>query len=200
MKEKFLIKQPLYLIFSVLFISGVLILLLYGTIKIEQSVEKKMIEISTNDVFTIVNNSVMQIEELLDKEQDFSSQILSNETLQKTIEKKLELLITENIAYTYLLYKDERGVFRFLADGSKKDKAFINQKFDIDNLQWLDVYKTKKSLQIEHNYLQELSITHIAPVFRKGEVEMLLTIDFSIKKVRKINQILTMMKNGIIAI
>jgi len=175
-------------------------LLLYGTIKIEQSIEKKMIEISTNDVFTIVNNSVIQIEELLDKEQDYSSQILSNETLQKAIEKKLELLITENIAYTYLLYKDERGVFRFLADGSKKDKAFVNQKFDIDNLQWLDVYKTKESLQIENSYLQELSITHIAPVFRKGKVEMLLTVDFSIKKVRKINQILTMMKNGIITI
>jgi len=175
-------------------------LLLYGTIKIEQSIEKKMIEISTNDVFTIVNNSVIQIEELLDKEQDYSSQILSNEILQKAIEKKLELLITENIAYTYLLYKDERGVFRFLADGSKKDKAFVNQKFDIDNLQWLDVYKTKESLQIENSYLQELSITHIAPVFRKGKVEMLLTVDFSIKKVRKINQILTMMKNGIITI
>ncbi|MCD6258541.1 MAG: EAL domain-containing protein [Helicobacteraceae bacterium] len=200
MKEKFLIKQPLYLIFSVVFISGVLMLLLYGTIKIEQSIEKKMIEISTNDVFTIVNNSVIQIEELLDKEQDYSSQILSNEILQKAIEKKLELLITENIAYTYLLYKDERGVFRFLADGSKKDKAFVNQKFDIDNLQWLDVYKTKESLQIENSYLQELSITHIAPVFRKGKVEMLLTVDFSIKKVRKINQILTMMKNGIITI
>jgi diguanylate cyclase (GGDEF)-like protein len=200
LKEKFLIKRPLYLILSVLFISGALILLLYGTIKIEQSVEKKMVEISTNDVFTIVHNSVTQIQELLDKEQSYSAQVLSSETLQKTIEKKLELLITENIAYTYLLYKDERGIFRFLADGSKKDKAFVNQKFDIDNILWLDVYKTKKSLQIEHSYLQELSITHIAPIVRNGEVEMLLTIDFSIKKVRKINQILTMMKNGILAI
>ena len=159
-----------------------------------------MVEISTNDVFTIVNNSVIQIQELLNKEQSYSDQILSNTSLQKTIEKKLELLITENIAYTYLLYKDERGVFRFLADGSQKDKAFVDQKFDIDNILWLDVYKTKQSLQIEHSYLQELSITHIAPIVRNGEVEMLLTIDFSIKKVRKINQILTMMKNGILAI
>lgn len=177
-----------------------LILLLYGTIKIEESVEKKMIEISTNDVFTIVNNSVRQIEERLDKEQAFSSQILSDEKLQKAIEKKLELLITENIAYAYLLYKDERGIFRFLVDGSKRDKAFVNQKFDIDNPLWLDVYTSKKSLQIEHSYLQELSITHLTPVLREGEVEMVLAIDFSIKKVLKINQILTMMKNGIIAI
>jgi len=197
-KEKSFIKQPLYLVFSIFIVSAVLLLLLYGTIKLEHSIEEKMVAISTTDIFSVTDNTTEYIHEMLDPNKDFITQVADNNILQANIERSLEVLITKNIAYAYLLYKDKRGVFRFLADGSLEDKAFLHQKFDIDNPKWLEVYKTKEALSIEHLFLQDLAITYISPLVQDDEVKLLLVVDFSVKKVLKIEQILTMMKYGII--
>ncbi|MEZ4694103.1 MAG: hypothetical protein R2837_08970 [Aliarcobacter sp.] len=194
--------RSFYLIVLSVIVSFLLLLLLYGTIKLEEKIETKMVSISTIDVLAIVKNSATLIQDTLDKNQNLSEQILNDENLQNKIEKKLELLITPNIKYAYLLYKDSRGVFRFLADGaSSKEKAFPNQKFDIETSQWLDIYTNKKPLSIEHKYLQELSISYLFPILNnKKDVELILVIDFSIKKIEEINEIITLMKNGIILI
>lgn len=202
MKKIFNMTRSFYLIVLSVIVSFLLLLLLYGTIKLEEKIETKMVSISTIDVLAIVKNSATLIQDTLDKNQNLSEQILNDENLQNKIEKKLELLITPNIKYAYLLYKDSRGVFRFLADGaSSKEKAFPNQKFDIETSQWLDIYTNKKPLSIEHKYLQELSISYLFPILNnKKDVELILVIDFSIKKIEEINEIITLMKNGIILI
>lgn len=162
----------MYLILSTLAIAMVLVLLLYTTVKLEEKIEKRMIEISTSDVIAIAHNSATAIKSQLDETSNFIEQIQNNEALHQNIEKKLSVLLTQNIKYSYLLYKDQKGIFRFLADGAKEEeKAFINQKFDIDNPKWLEVFQTQKPVMIEHQYLQQLSISYLVPILKEKEVQ-----------------------------
>ncbi|AXH15383.1 hypothetical protein CP985_06535 [Malaciobacter mytili LMG 24559] len=201
MKKVFFFKNSLFLIFFVVVASFILLFLLYGTVKLENTIQKKMVEISTTDVISIIKNSAETINRQLDKTKSYNVQIKENEALQKDIEEKLEALITQNIKYVYLLYKDERGVFRFLVDGAKSEnKAFINQKFDIDNEKWLSIYTTKKPTLIKNKYLKQLSITYLVPILNNDNVELVFAVDFSVEKLDEINKIITLMKNGIIGI
>ena len=201
MKNKFFIKKPIYLIIVISIISFALFFLLYGIVKLEEKIEKKMIEISTVDVLTITDNSARSIKDLL-KNKNYVKEMQNNPKTQREIEKILELLITSNIKYSYLLYKDEKGIFRFLADGAdKQDKAFINQKFDIESPKWLEIFEEKKPLTLEHKYLHELSISYLFPIIdNKNEVKLIMAIDFSVEKVEEINKIISLMKIVVILI
>ena len=201
MKDNSFIKNPLQIILLTILVSCVLALLLYGTIKLEEKIEKKMLNISTFDVISIAKNNAHEIEEYFKNSNDYVKDIKENESLQKRIETNLRTLLTKNIKYAYLLYRDDKGIFRFLADGSKpEEKAFFNQKFDVDDKKWLEIFDKKEPQIIEHDVLHELSITYLVPVFYKNEVKMILSIDFSIKKVEDINNIIRLMKNGILGI
>ena len=202
MRKILFIKNPIYLIFLALFISFVFSLLLYGTIKLEKNTTEKMIEISTFDVISISNNNASYIEKSLQSSlKSYPKELETNSTLRTQIEENLSLLLTSNIKYAYLIYKDQRGIFRFLADGAKEnEKAFFNQKFDIDNSRWLEIFETKKPLIIEHGFSQQLSITYLVPILKNNEVELILAVDFSIKKIEDINKILNWMQYSIIAI
>ncbi|RXJ97489.1 hypothetical protein CRV00_01250 [Malaciobacter molluscorum] len=194
------LKNSFYLILFSFLSSVFLIFLLLGIIKLEDKIQSEMIEISTADVKSIVQNSADLIQNTLSIDENFPKQILKNHAYHKKIETNLETLVTQNIKYAYLLYKDKRGVFRFLVDGAKKsNKAFVNQKFDIDNEKWIDVYKTKKPLIIENKFLTQISITYLVPILNKDKVQLLLVIDFSIKKVKEINKIITWIKSALIA-
>lgn len=192
MRKILFIKNPIYLILIALFISIIFSLLLYGTIKLEKNITQKMIEISTFDVILIANNNALSIEKSLQtSSKAYSKELEINPKLRDQIEENLSLLLTSNIKYAYLIYKDARGIFRFLVDGAKEnEKAFLNQKFDIDNLRWLEVFETKKPLIIEHGFSHQLSITYLVPILKNNEVELILAIDFSIKKIEEINKIL----------
>ncbi len=202
MRKILFIKNPIYLIFLAFFVSLVFSLLLYGTIKLEKSTTQKMMEISTFDVISIANNNASYIENSLQSSfKSYPKELELNPTLRTQIEERLSLLLTSNIKYAYLIYKDQRGIFRFLADGAiESEKAFLNQKFDIDNPKWLEIFQTKKPLIIEQGFLQQLSVTYLVPILRNNEVELILAVDFSIKKIEDINKILNWMQYTIIAI
>ena len=202
MRKILFIKNPIYLIFLAFFVSLVFSLLLYGTIKLEKSTTQKMMEISTFDVISIANNNASYIENSLQSSlKSYPKELELNSTLRTQIEERLSLLLTSNIKYAYLIYKDQRGIFRFLADGAKEnEKAFFNQKFDIDNPRWLEIFETKKPVVIDHGFSQQLSITYLVPILKNNEVELILAIDFSIKKIEDINKILNWMQYTIIAI
>ena len=202
MRKILFIKNPIYLIFLAFFVSLIFSLLLYGTIKLEKSTTQKMMEISTFDVISIANNNASYIENSLQSSlKSYPKELELNPTLRTQIEERLSLLLTSNIKYAYLLYRDDRGIFRFLADGAiESEKAFLNQKFDIDNPKWLEIFQTKKPLIIEQGFLQQLSVTYLVPILRNNEVELILAVDFSIKKIEDINKILTWMQYTIIAI
>jgi len=198
--RKFLQITPLKTLVTFFFVA-ILSFLLYEVLNLEQRVEKNMLDISTSDVLSITKNNANSIKQLLKKSDNYIEDIKGDELLQKRIENKLKLLITDNIQYAYLLYRDKKNTFRFLADASKPDeKALLDQKFDVDSKHWFDIYIKKKTEIIQHEFLKTLSISFIVPILKDNSVELLLVVDFSLKKVENINGIITLMKNGIIAI
>jgi len=182
-------------------VSCLLIFVLFQTMELKQKIEANIFKVSTVDVLSIVSNTAKSLVKDLRKSNDFVTDIQNKKLLRKNIEEKLELLITKNIQYVYILYKDKEGIFRFLVDGSKaENKAFLNQKFDIESKVWLDIYTDKEIKLIKHNVLKTLSLSYIIPILNDNKVELLMVIDFSLKKVENIDSIIYSMQNGIIGI
>lgn len=201
MRDKRFFKNPLFLLILTATLSFILLFLLYKTIEMEENIEEKMFEISTSDVLEITQNNAKSIQLLLQNNTHYSEAIKTNSILQNKIEENLKILLTDNIKYAYLLYKDSKGVFRFLADASKnEEKSFINQKFDIDSTQWIEIYDKKEPLIIRHTLLRQLSASYLIPIIYDDNVELILAIDFSIKKVESINKIINMIKNGLFGV
>ncbi|WP_024955652.1 EAL domain-containing protein [Sulfurospirillum arcachonense] len=200
MRNKFFIKNPIYLIYLIVTVVIILLLLLYGTIKLEEKVEKKMFEISTSDVLQIARNNAKIIGAFLKNSNNYVKDIKYDVMLRGKIENQIESLPTKNIKYAYLLYRDSKGTFRFLADASKpSEKAFLNQKFDVTSSKWNEIYDKKEPFIIKQPLLKELSISYLVPILYKEKVELILAIDFSIKKVENINNIISLMKKAILA-
>jgi len=201
MHKKPLFKNPFYMLVPIIVIASILLFLLLATMRLEKSIETKIFEISTSDVFSITHNSATYIETLLKESTHFSEDIKKNSFLQRKIEESLKTLLTPHIKYAYLLYRDNRGVFRFLSDASiHEEKAFIDQKLDVESPEWLQIYSTKVPLIIRHTLLQQLSISYLVPILNKGDVELILAIDFSIDKIEEINQIIHTIQNGILGV
>ena len=201
MHKKPLFKKPFYMLIPIIAISSILLFLLFATMRLEKSIETKIFEISTSDVFSITHNSAIYIETLLKESTHFSEDIKKNSFLQRKIEESLKTLLTPHIKYAYLLYRDNRGVFRFLSDASiHEEKAFIDQKLDVESPEWLQIYSTKAPLIIRHTLLQQLSISYLVPILNQGNVELILAIDFSIDKIEEINQIIHTIQNGILGV
>lgn len=192
-------KNPLYIILSVVTISFALLGLLLLIVKYEKSIEDEIFKATTADVLQITANQAKHINHLLQNSSDYVATIQKDEQFQKTLEEHLEILITQNIKYAYIVYKDKKDIFRFLADGAPADeKAMLNQKLDIESPLWFEVYQTKKPTTINHTVLQKLYLTHLVPILNPhNDVTMLLVIDFSIGAVAKVNEILQMIKVGL---
>lgn len=195
------LKNRFYLYFSFLFTVFLLICISYfSTIYIEKNLKTKILEISTNDVFEITNNTSEEIKELIienKKEFDLFMKdgiVDVNNHLFKLLDKKIQKLKTKNIKYAFILYVDKDNFFRFLADAAKgDDKAKLNEKFDIDSAKWIDSYNNKKSSLIKHDFLDELFITYLKPIVIEDKTIM-FAIDFSVKKINEISSTIFLIK------
>lgn len=200
-QTKLLTKKRVIIGTTVLFLVFLLASLYASTIKLQQNLEKKIFETSTNDTTSIARNISKEIYRLTaqDSATDVVQNIKSSIALQRGIEEKLSLFLTRDIKYAYLLYRDKKGVFRFLADASKEsEKAFIGQKFDIDSALWNEPFKTKEPIFLENRVSKELSVTYLVPIVHKNIVSMILVVDFSIKRVDDIEGIMKKIRYGIL--
>jgi diguanylate cyclase (GGDEF)-like protein len=199
--NKIIFKNSYYFIFSAFIVISFLLFSLYKIVEYEKNIEKDIFTIATTDVLHITKNKAKYIKNILEDSTNYIDDIKKDNKLQKKIESLLQNLITPNIKYTYLLYKDKKDTFRFLVDGSTIDeKAMINQKFDIASNKWFELYKTKKPTIIRHTLIQKLSLSYLVPILYQNEVQLVLVIDFSVDKLSGINQIITMMKSGLFII
>lgn len=94
-------------------------------------------------------------------------------------EEMLSMMLTSDIKYSYILYRDEAQKFRFLLDASKTDKANFNQKFDVNAPEYNLVYASKKPQIIKQQNVENLYITYLHPIISEGEVVALFNIDFT---------------------
>lgn len=201
MELKYLRNKTFIAFLMAIIFSAILIILFFKTIVLKENLENTMIEISTTDIVSIARNSAKFIEKKVVNYDNILETIRKNKNIQKDIEENISLLLTNNIKYAYVIYKDKNNIFRFVSDASAPpNKAFFNQKLDIESNKWLDIYKIKKPIFIEHNYLKQLSITYLVPIIKDDEVKLILAIDYSVSKLDEINSIIDIIQNTVIAI
>ena len=201
------LKNRFYLYFSFLLTILIIICISYfSTLYIEKNVKSKILEISTNDVFEIIDNTSNEIKEIILKNKEEFNLLTKENIINKKhhffelLDKKIQTLKTKNIKYAYLLYMDKNASFRFIADASKGDeKAKLNEKFDVDSQTWIDAYNTKKSTLIKHDFLDELFITYLKPIVIEDQT-IIFALDFSIKKIDEISSTIFLIKIFLISL
>ena len=179
----------------------VIVFLLILIFRYEKNIEDDLFKVSTSDLFEITQNKANFIKRKFAQSESYIDDIKSDPKLRAELEICMKNILTKNIKYAYILYKDKNNIFRFLVDASPEDeKSMLNQKFDITSDKWYELYETKEPIVIEHQILQKLYISYLVPILNKKNVELVVVIDFSVDKISSINEIIVMMKTGVVLI
>ncbi len=101
--------------------------------------------------------------------------------LRRELEHTLSALVTPSFKYVYILYRDKRGKYRYLLDGSREDKGEFDQKLDVDKQKWNRCYDTQEDQVLMQKNLEGLWITYLKPINKNGYVQGVIAIDFSTK-------------------
>ncbi len=115
----------------------------------------------------------------IDMNEDLYSYLKRRPTLRKELEHTLSALVTPSFKYVYVLYRDKRGKYRYLLDGSKEDKGLFDQKLDVDKEKWNRCYDTGRDQVLTQKDLEGLWITYLKPILYEGRVHGVIAIDFS---------------------
>ena len=153
-------------------------ILFFQTSKTEQQLSLNLQRIVTDHTFFLGKNIEELLKQKLPSLHDLPHILKSNPKLRRELNQALSLLSTPTFPYVYLVYKDHRGHFRYLLDGSKEDRGDFNQKIDVSP-RWNAVFQTKKPLVITHHKLQTLWITYLYPILFDNKVQGIVAIDFS---------------------
>jgi diguanylate cyclase (GGDEF)-like protein len=155
-------------------------------------------------MIAISNNIAIKIEEILKNQKQIDNDmiefVVNNSELQYSFENILTPIITKNIKFAYLIYKDSSGVFRYLVDGSYIDKMETKTKFDADSKEWFEIYDSKKPIVIHHKTIQALSMTYLVPVIYNDGVILILAVDLSIDKFNTIEDVWKIVQYGVLAV
>ena len=167
----------------------------YGSVKVEEFVQKRLVSDATSIIGSTFDNMAEKILSLVGSE-DIVLTLYRNEELRKKIEYDLSLLITPEIKYVYILYRDEDGKLRFLADGSRTDRAEIGEKLDVLNpSDWEEAEASGSAKVIIQDNLYTIGATYIKPLIQRGEVRAFLVADFSVKKVQELRATMGVIRN-----
>jgi len=171
--------------------------LAYWTIEtLKDQIKDEILSLSIKDIQSIVKNFNKKLVKSADQK-NIVEFLKENQAFRKTLESNFEALITKDIKYVFLLYRDKEGKFRFLVDGSIQEKASLGEIFQPlpEELKLLKkVYATKKSAIAIHKEIDTLGFTLIDPVVRDNQVEAIIFVDFSTSKFHKISSIIERLK------
>jgi len=117
---------------------------------------------------------------------DIYDELKDNAPLREFLEHNMNMLITSSYKFVYVLYRDKKGNYRYLLDGSKKDKGEFVQKLNVDKKVWDEIYKTQKDKIVNQTNLETLWITYLKPIITQDHVDAVIAIDFSNKLPKKV--------------
>jgi len=99
---------------------------------------------------------------------------------KEALNKMLHAFLTKEIQYIFLLYKDKKGHYRFLLDGSLHDPVEYNTIFFPKSKLFNQVYKTQKPQIIKQSEgVEEIWLSLLYPIVKDGETQALLVMDLS---------------------
>ncbi len=166
-----------YFIFIVVLLS--FIAFLYVSIgDFEKRITEKIRNVILTNTSYFADNIISTIKNIVGKKELYDT-LKNNPQLRKELESKMQMVVTPSFQYIYMLYKDERGRYRYLLDGSLKDKGFFDSKLDVNKKEWDKVYETKKTNVFFQDGLDNLWITTLKPYKVDDKVHGILAIDFS---------------------
>lgn len=177
-----MVKKKESIIFLLLLLFSTLLVYMYNDIKatkndIYERIERHEIGYISNLIANIHND--LKASYTLEGS-DALFEILKKDDSRLKYEQLISLLITQNVKYAYILYKDSDDKFRYLLDASKDDKANFYQKFDTENESYISAYRTKTPQIIKQKNMQNLYITYIHPLLNNDdEVMGIFSIDIT---------------------
>lgn len=176
-----MVKRKEILIFLLLLILSIFFIYVYNDIKttkkdIYTRIESHQIE----QVSTVIKNIENEfITSLNIKSHNDLLQAFKDIKNREKYEDIISLILSANIKYAYILYKDDKDKFRFIVDASKIDKANFYQKFDVDIKEYKNVYSTKKTKIIKQKDIENLYITILNPIIINNEVIGIFSVDMT---------------------
>lgn len=176
-----MVKRRELAIFFLLFILGLFLAYTYNDIikaknNIFDSIEQHKID-QISFVLQNLQEDIYKKNQIKTKD-DFIS-FFGQEANREKYEHILSMMLSSDVKYSYVLYKDDENKFRFLLDASKTDKANFNQKFDIDLKEYNLAYTTKEPQIIKQQNIENLYVTYLYPIIINGSVIGLFNIDFT---------------------
>lgn len=180
----------------ILLLVGMSVPIYFGSSLVEKHVQKRLVSDVVSIVGHVFDNIAMDLLNMVG-DQDIVVALYHDEELRKRIEDRLSLLVTDEVKYVYIVYRDDEGKFRFLVDGSKEDKGELGEKLDVFNEEkWIEAISTGKDVVIIQENLYTLGATYLKPIGKEGNTRALLVADFSINKIREIQGALDLIKNA----
>ena len=171
--------------FLLVIIVAVFIYIYFLVTDIQQNLSKNVDDIILNNAKELAQNIDARLQTDLHGRPVIKT-FYNDETFRKNITKELSLLATSSFRYVYILYKDKRGKYRYLADGSHAEKGTLGQPLDVDQSKWDKVYQTKKETVLYQQQFQTLWTTYLHPILYKDKVAAILAIDFSFEVPKQI--------------
>ena len=130
-------------------------------------------------------------------EKNFTQVILDNPYVIPELEEEMVLLQGKDVKYLYMLYRDKDGKYRYLLDATTDpdEKAYLNQKFDVESDIWDKAYATKKYQIARQNSLETLWVTIAYPIVMHEKVVAVIGADFTYDVYSRIVAILNPIEN-----
>ena len=113
--------------------------------------------------------------------EDIYNTLKNNKKLRDELADEISILTTNSYKYIYILYRDSKGNYRFLADGSKENKGEFDEKLNVDKKRWDKAYNDQKPQLFYQNNLDGLWISYITPIVLNTKTQAIIGIDFSSK-------------------
>ncbi|WP_456381337.1 EAL domain-containing protein [Hydrogenimonas sp.] len=118
--------------------------------------------------------------------------LAENPELGRKIDDILALFSTRHFRYVYILYLDDDGRLRYLADGSHEleERGVFGQKFDPDTEIWKEALKKRRAIHAFQQDFTGLWLTYYYPLRIWKTPRFLLIYDISIKTYENFEHIL----------
>ncbi len=164
----------------------------FGEVIKETNQEINKIEI--NRAKSLTNKIVVHVKSKIDN--NFSL-LFKNKALRSEISNFLSLNITNEFKYIYVIYKDKKGAYRYLLDGSLgSDKGEFKQKFYpvLENL-WKSSFSSNTPVFGFQNKVDGLWVTYLRPIKIFGVTKAMLVVDISTSEYQNLNNFLVPLYN-----
>ena len=184
-------KEFLFTILAILALFSVIMIVLEIP-QIERDLKNNVKKDMIRSIGSIIDNydNKLQINASKNPNQTLVNILKNDPNLRNELESDLSMIISEDIKYSYVLYRDNNHKFRFMLDGAIQDKAAFGQKFDVENQAWERAYQTKKAQYFEQKDLYSLWLTYLNPIVIDDKVQGIVAIDFSLEGKQHITDII----------